>query len=98
MELEAEAIAVVFRLQPDWQRTPPNNPGFDPRRSATMEKPPNSVTMLDYGWWAVAARQLGNREVGITNDHGPGYVAETRLLAGRLAKATGTSRDTRGPR
>ena len=37
MELEAAAIELVLNHEPDWQRTPPNNPGFDLYRGATIE-------------------------------------------------------------
>ena len=37
MELERLAIEIVLRAEPDWQLTPPNNPGFDLYRGATME-------------------------------------------------------------
>lgn len=29
MELEAKAIDAIISVEPQWQRTPPNNPGFD---------------------------------------------------------------------
>ncbi|MCY4369243.1 MAG: DUF3883 domain-containing protein [bacterium] len=37
MELERLAIEIVLKAEQDWQLTPPNNPGFDLYRGATME-------------------------------------------------------------
>lgn len=37
MELEAAAIELILDQEPDWQRTPPNNAGFDLYRGATIE-------------------------------------------------------------
>ena len=37
MELERLAIDLILELEPSWQRTPANNPGFDLYRGATMD-------------------------------------------------------------
>ena len=37
MELERLAIDLILELEPSWQRTPVNNPGFDLYRGATMD-------------------------------------------------------------
>ena len=37
MELERLAIDLILALEPSWQRTPANNPGFDLYRGATMD-------------------------------------------------------------
>ena len=37
MKLERSAIKVILDSEPGWQQTPPNNPGFDLYRGATME-------------------------------------------------------------
>ena len=36
MELETEAIKLILSQEPDWQRTPPNNAGFDLYRGSRM--------------------------------------------------------------
>lgn len=35
MALEAKAIDLILSRQPEWRRTPVNNPGFDLYRGAT---------------------------------------------------------------
>ena len=60
LELERLAIEIILNAEPGWQQTPPNNPGFDLYRGATME----AATR----WCEVKAMTgtLDDRPVGIT--------------------------------
>lgn len=61
MELERSAIDLILELEPSWQRTPVNNPGFDLYRGDTMD----SATR----WCEVKAMAgtLNDRPVGMSS-------------------------------
>ena len=74
MELERLAIKFILDAEPDWQPTPPNNPGFDLYRGATIETATH--------WCEVKAMKgtLDDRDVGISSaqfewarNHGEAY-------------------------
>lgn len=60
LKLERSAIEKILNAEPDWQQTPPNNPGFDLYQGGTME----TATR----WCEVKAMTgtLDDRPVGLT--------------------------------
>ena len=60
MSLEEKAIDLILTREPDWQRTPPNNPGFDLFKPGSDGKP--------VIWCEVKAmtRTLDDRPVGLS--------------------------------
>ncbi len=60
LKLERSAIEIILDSEPDWQKTPPNNPGFDLYRGDTIE----TATQ----WCEVKAMTstLDDRPVGIS--------------------------------